>query len=174
MVKVVISQPLGRGVKLIFTTCHIRLVVAFKGLSVILGMYKCNYSLTVKELKLYSNFHRLTQVILKHMEVEELSALRFSVKQPSSGTVKWDSNQEPSLGPIWWNKTDREIEWNSPLTKCSYLRKWMKQASCENIWRFGYLNEKKSSSYFDTENSQNPALFNVVASLELNILGRLK
>ena len=35
-----------RGVKLIFTRGHISLVVAFKGLNVILGLYKCNYSLT--------------------------------------------------------------------------------------------------------------------------------
>ena len=38
----------GRGVKLIFTWGHISLLVAFKGLNVILGLYKCNYSLTVK------------------------------------------------------------------------------------------------------------------------------
>ena len=35
-----------RGVKLIFTGGHISLVVAFKGPNVILGLYKCNYSLT--------------------------------------------------------------------------------------------------------------------------------
>ena len=34
------------GVKLIFTGDHISLVVAFKGPNVILGLYKCNYSLT--------------------------------------------------------------------------------------------------------------------------------
>ena len=34
------------GVKLIFNMGHISLVVAFKGLNVILGLYKCNYSLT--------------------------------------------------------------------------------------------------------------------------------
>ena len=38
----------GRGVKLIFTEGHISLEVDFKGLNVILGLYKCNYSLTVK------------------------------------------------------------------------------------------------------------------------------
>ena len=37
---------LKQGVKLIFTGGHISLVVAFKGLNVILGLYKCNYSLT--------------------------------------------------------------------------------------------------------------------------------
>ena len=35
-----------RGVKLIFTRGHIGLTVAFKGLNVTLGLYKCNYSLT--------------------------------------------------------------------------------------------------------------------------------
>ena len=35
-----------RGVKLIFARGHISLVVAFKGPNVILGLYKCNYSLT--------------------------------------------------------------------------------------------------------------------------------
>ena len=35
-----------RGVKLIFTGSHISLAVAFKGLNVILGLYKRNYSLT--------------------------------------------------------------------------------------------------------------------------------
>ena len=35
-----------RGVKLIFTRGHISLVVAFKGMNVILGLCKCNYSLT--------------------------------------------------------------------------------------------------------------------------------
>ena len=38
----------ARGVKLIFTGGHISLVVAFKGLNVILGLYKYNYFLTVK------------------------------------------------------------------------------------------------------------------------------
>ena len=38
----------NRGVKLIFTGDHISLAVALKGPSVILGPYKCNYSLTVK------------------------------------------------------------------------------------------------------------------------------
>ena len=37
-----------RCVKLIFTRGCISLVVAFKGLNVILGLCKCNYSLTVK------------------------------------------------------------------------------------------------------------------------------
>ena len=35
-----------RGVKLIFTRGHISLTVAFKGPNVILGLYKCNCSLT--------------------------------------------------------------------------------------------------------------------------------
>ena len=35
-------------VKLIFTGGHISLTVAFKELNVILGLYKCNYSLTLK------------------------------------------------------------------------------------------------------------------------------
>ena len=38
--------PYCRGVNLIFTGGHIRLTVAFKELNVILGLYKCNYSLT--------------------------------------------------------------------------------------------------------------------------------
>ena len=38
----------SRGVKLIFTGGHISLAVAFKGPNVILGRYKCNYSLAVK------------------------------------------------------------------------------------------------------------------------------
>ena len=37
---------LNQGVKLVFTGGHISLVVAFKGLKVILGLYKRNYSLT--------------------------------------------------------------------------------------------------------------------------------
>ena len=37
-----------RGVKLIFTGGHISLPVAFKVPNVILGPYKCHYSLTVK------------------------------------------------------------------------------------------------------------------------------
>ena len=37
---------LGQGVKLIFSGDHISLMVAFKGLKVILELYKCNYSLT--------------------------------------------------------------------------------------------------------------------------------
>ena len=37
-----------RGVKLIFTGGHISLEIAFKGPNVILGLCKCNYSLTVK------------------------------------------------------------------------------------------------------------------------------
>ena len=44
----VLFSTYGRGVKLIFTGGHISLMVAFKGLNVILGLYKCNYSLTVK------------------------------------------------------------------------------------------------------------------------------
>ena len=36
----------GRGVTLTFTGGHISLMVAFKGQNVILGLYKCNYSLT--------------------------------------------------------------------------------------------------------------------------------
>ena len=40
-----------RGAKLVFTRGHICLAVAFKGPNGILGLYKCNYSLTrVKEL----------------------------------------------------------------------------------------------------------------------------
>ena len=35
-----------RGVKLIFTGGHISFTVAFKRPKVILGLYKCNYSLT--------------------------------------------------------------------------------------------------------------------------------
>ena len=38
----------SRGVKLIFTGGHISLTVAFKGPNVMSGLYKCNYSLTVK------------------------------------------------------------------------------------------------------------------------------
>ena len=38
----------SRGVKLIFTRGHISLTVAFKGLNVILRLYKRHYSLTVK------------------------------------------------------------------------------------------------------------------------------
>ena len=41
-----IYKPLSQGVKLIFTGGHIGLAVAFKGPNVILGLYKCNYSLT--------------------------------------------------------------------------------------------------------------------------------
>ena len=37
------------GVKLIFTGGRISLAVAFKGPNVILGLCKCNYSLTVKQ-----------------------------------------------------------------------------------------------------------------------------
>ena len=40
---------LARGVKLFFTRGYINLTVAFKGQNVILGLYKCNYSLTVKQ-----------------------------------------------------------------------------------------------------------------------------
>ena len=39
----------SRGVKLIFTGGHLSLEVAFKGPNVILGLYKCSYSLTVKQ-----------------------------------------------------------------------------------------------------------------------------
>ena len=38
-----------RGVKLIFTRGHIRLAVACKGQNVILQLYKCNCSLTVRQ-----------------------------------------------------------------------------------------------------------------------------
>ena len=38
--------PYSRGVKLIFIRGHINLTVAFKGLNVLLRLYKCNYSLT--------------------------------------------------------------------------------------------------------------------------------
>ena len=37
------------NVKLIFTRGHISLAVAFKGLNVILGLYKCNYSLILDD-----------------------------------------------------------------------------------------------------------------------------
>ena len=37
-----------QDVKLIFTRGHISLAVAFKGPDVMLALYKCNYSLTVK------------------------------------------------------------------------------------------------------------------------------
>ena len=37
----------SRGVKLIVTRGHISLAVAFKGPNVILGLYECNYPLTV-------------------------------------------------------------------------------------------------------------------------------
>ena len=37
-----------RGITFIFTGAHISLAVAFKGPNVILGLYKCNYTLTVK------------------------------------------------------------------------------------------------------------------------------
>ena len=39
----------SRGVKLIVTGGHISLMVAFTGPNVILGLYKCNYSLTVRQ-----------------------------------------------------------------------------------------------------------------------------
>ena len=42
------SPGLDRGIKLIFNGDHISLEVDFKGPNVILGLYKCNYSLTVK------------------------------------------------------------------------------------------------------------------------------
>ena len=38
--------PYTRDVKLIFPRGHISFVVTFKGPNVILGLYKCNYSLT--------------------------------------------------------------------------------------------------------------------------------
>ena len=40
------SDSIDQGVKLILSGGHISLAVAFKGLNVILGLYKCNYSLT--------------------------------------------------------------------------------------------------------------------------------
>ena len=40
--------PEIRGIKLVFTGGHISFTVAFKGPNVILGLYKCNYFLTVK------------------------------------------------------------------------------------------------------------------------------
>ena len=43
------KRSLCWGIKLIFTGDHISLEVAFKGPNVILGLYKCNYSLTVKQ-----------------------------------------------------------------------------------------------------------------------------
>ena len=45
------SLRVGRGVKLIFTWgwSYISLTFVFKGLNVILGLYKCNYSLTVEQ-----------------------------------------------------------------------------------------------------------------------------
>ena len=47
--KLALQGHMTRGVKLIFTRGHISLTVAFKGPNVILGLYKCNYSLTVKQ-----------------------------------------------------------------------------------------------------------------------------
>ena len=44
--KRVVLTVLGQSVKLIFTGGHISLEVAFKGPNVILGLFKCNYSLT--------------------------------------------------------------------------------------------------------------------------------
>ena len=44
----IIKLYLFRGVELPFTRGHISLVVPFKGLNAILGLYKCNYTLTVK------------------------------------------------------------------------------------------------------------------------------
>ena len=41
-----VFPSLIRGVKLIFTRGHISFTVAFKGTNVILGLYKCNCSLT--------------------------------------------------------------------------------------------------------------------------------
>ena len=40
------GTPEARRIKLVFTGSRISLEVAFKGLNVILGLYKCNYSLT--------------------------------------------------------------------------------------------------------------------------------
>ena len=40
------DTPYTGDVKLIFTGGHISLEAAFKGPNVILGLYKCNYSLT--------------------------------------------------------------------------------------------------------------------------------
>ena len=42
-------NTLLRGVKLIFTRGHSNLAVAFKGMNVVLGLYKCNYPLAVKQ-----------------------------------------------------------------------------------------------------------------------------
>ena len=39
-----------RRVKLIFTRGPISFMVAFKGLNIVLGWYKCSYSLTVKRV----------------------------------------------------------------------------------------------------------------------------
>ena len=38
-------NDIEQGVKLIFTRGHISITVAFKGRNVILGLYKCDYSL---------------------------------------------------------------------------------------------------------------------------------
>ena len=46
---------LRQGRQTHFYRGHFSLTVAFKGLNVILGLYECNYSLTVKELKLHSD-----------------------------------------------------------------------------------------------------------------------
>ena len=43
-----VSSPQVRGVKLIFTRGHISLAVALKGPNVVLGLYTCNVSFTVK------------------------------------------------------------------------------------------------------------------------------
>ena len=44
-----LSAGAHRDVRPIFTRGHISLAVAFKGLIVILGLYECNCSLTVKQ-----------------------------------------------------------------------------------------------------------------------------
>ena len=41
-------MPKSRDVKLFFTGGHISIKVAFKGPNIILGLYKCNYSLIAK------------------------------------------------------------------------------------------------------------------------------
>ena len=49
-------KTVARGVKLIFTGGHMSLAVAFKGPNIILGLYKCKYSLTfTRELLLGRN-----------------------------------------------------------------------------------------------------------------------
>ena len=43
-----VTKHIEQGCKLIFPGGHISLLVAFKGQNVTLGLYKCNYSVTVK------------------------------------------------------------------------------------------------------------------------------